>query len=76
MKIVSVQQAEKQLSRLLAEVEAGEDVVITCDGKPMARLVGYARRSTRRFGALAGRIAVDNSFFDPLPEAELSAWER
>ncbi len=76
MKIVSVQQAEKQLSRLLAEVEAGEDVVITRDGKPMARLVGYARRSTRRCGALAGRIAVDDSFFDPLPEAELSAWER
>lgn len=75
MKIVNVQQAEKQLSRLLAAVEAGEEVVIARDGKPVARLVRYARRSTRRFGALAGRMAVDDSFFDPLPEAELSAWE-
>ena len=35
----------------------------------------YERRGKRRFGALAGRIAVDDSFFDSLPEAELSAWE-
>lgn len=73
MKVVNVHQAEKQLSRLLAAVEAGEDVLIARDGKPVARLVRYQQR---RFGALAGRVAVDDSFFDPLPEAELSAWER
>lgn len=31
---------------------------------------------TRRFGALAGRARVDARFFEPLPEAELSAWEQ
>lgn len=73
--MVDLHQAKAQLSRLLAAVEAGEDVVIARDGKPVARLVRYAR-GNRRFGALAGRIAVDDSFFDPLPEAELSTWEE
>ncbi len=75
MTTVNVHQAKTQLSRLLAEVEAGDEVVIARNGKPVARLVSYERRGKRRFGALAGRIAIDDSFFDPLPEAELSAWE-
>ena len=75
MTTVNIQQAKTQLSRLLAAVEAGEEVVIARDGKAVARLVRYERRGKRRFGALAGSIAVDDSFFDPLPEAEVSAWE-
>ena len=75
MTTVDVQQAKTQLSRLLAAVEAGEEVVIARNGKAVARLVRYERRGKRRFGALAGRINVDDSFFDPLPEAEVSAWE-
>ena len=63
------------LSRLLTQAEAGEEVVIARNGRPVARLVGYAPRGKRQFGALKGRIAVDDSFFDPLPEAELSSWE-
>ena len=76
MKIVDVHQAKKQLSQLLAEVEAGQEIVIARGGEPVARLVRYARGGKRRFGALAGRMAVDDTFFDPLPEAELSDWER
>ena len=75
MTTVNIHQAKTQLSRLLTEVEGGEEVVIARNGKPVARLVGYERRGKRRFGALAGLIAVDDSFFDPLPEEELAAWE-
>ena len=39
MTTVDVQQAKTQLSRLLAAVEAGDEVVITRDGKAVARLV-------------------------------------
>jgi hypothetical protein len=35
-----------------------------------------SRPPTRRFGTLAGRARVDARFFEPLPEAELSAWEQ
>jgi prevent-host-death family protein len=39
MKAATVANAKSHLSALLAEVEAGEDVVITRRGKPVARLV-------------------------------------
>lgn len=39
MKTATVADAKAHLSALIAEVEAGEDVVITRRGKPVARLV-------------------------------------
>ena len=76
MSTFNVHEAKTHLSRLLVKVEAGEEVVIARSGKPVARLVGYRRsRPVRRFGALEGRLTVDDSFFDPLPESELAAWE-
>jgi hypothetical protein len=29
----------------------------------------------RKFGALKGKLVVDKSFFEPLPEREIEAWE-
>ena len=76
MPVVNVHQAKTQLSRLLAQAEAGEEIVIARHGKPVARLVSCkAGPGKRQFGAMKGRIVVDDSFFDALPEAELSAWE-
>ncbi len=75
MATVNVHEAKTQLSRLLAQVEAGEEVVIARNGKPVARLVPCEQRGRRRFGSLRGRIKLDESFFDPLPEEELAAWE-
>ena len=45
------------LSRLLAQVEAGEDIVIVRNGKPVARLVEYRPRGKRQFGAWKDRIS-------------------
>ena len=74
--VFNIHEAKTQLSRLIAMVEAGDEVVIARDGKPVARLVALRDpRPQRRFGALAGMITLDESFFDPLPEDELAAWE-
>ena len=75
MVTVNVHEAKTNLSRLLAQVEAGEDVVIARNGKPVARLVEYRPRGKRQFGAWKDRISIDDSFFDPLPEKELALWE-
>ena len=75
MTVVNVHQAKTSLSRLLAQVEAGEEVVIARRGKPVARLVRCKPRSKRQFGAMKDKIVIDDSFFDPLPEEELRAWE-
>ena len=76
MSVVNVHEAKTHLSRLLARAEAGEEVVIARNGNPIARLVPFENRpGIRRFGAMKGRLVVDASFFEPLPEAELAAWE-
>ena len=73
--MVNVHQAKTQLSRLLARVEAGEDVVIARRGEPVARLVGCKPRSKRQPDVLKGKVIIPESFLDPLPEAELAAWK-
>ena len=73
MVTVNVHEAKTHLSRLLARVEAGEEVVIARNGKPVARLAPL--RGKRQPGAFKGLIKIDDSFFDPLPEEELKAWE-
>ena len=72
---MNVREAKAHLSRLLAQVEAGEDVVIARRGKPVARLVRFQEPGRRQFGAMKGRIDLDDSFFDPVPEEELALWE-
>lgn len=71
----TVHEAKTHLSRLLAEVEAGGTVVITRRGKPVAKLEGLTRRGPRTPGRLKGLIAIDERFFEPLPEDVLRAWE-
>ena len=75
MVTVNIHEAKTHLSRLLARVEAGEEVVIARNGKPVARLVNVPKRGKRQFGSMKGLIKLDDSFFDPLPDAELAAWE-
>ena len=75
MTTVNVNEAKTNLSRLLKQVEAGEEVVIARNGSPVARLVRVRPRGKRQFGSMRGRIKIDDSFFDPLPEEELAAWE-
>ncbi len=75
MLTVNVHEAKTHLSRLLARVEAGEEVVIARNGKPVARLVNVPKSGKRQFGSMKGLIKFDDSFFDPLPEEELKAWE-
>ncbi len=75
MHVVNVHRAKTELSRLLAWVEAGEDVVIARRGQPVARLVACKPRIRRQPDVLKGKIVVPDTFFDPLPEEELAAWE-
>jgi prevent-host-death family protein len=73
---VNVGQAKNDLSKLLARVEAGEDVEIARDGVPVARLVRVEPRTPgSRFiaarGSLAGAITIGDDF--ELSDAEIDA---
>lgn len=65
---VNVHEAKTHLSRLLEQVEAGEEITLCRAGRPVARLVPYAaRREARQPGFWKGRVVIKPNFDDPLP---------
>ena len=57
MAMVNTHEAKTHLSRLLARVAAGEEIVIGKAGKPVAKLVPYTEeREPRKFGAWKGKV--------------------
>jgi prevent-host-death family protein len=73
---INVYAAKTQLSRLLDRAARGEEVVITRNGRPVARLVPAApARGPRRLGTLKGKIRVSKDFDAPLPEDVLATFE-
>lgn len=78
MTIVKIHDAKTNLSKLIARVEAGEEIVIARGNKPVAKLVTAEPKKKRpQFGAMKGiwPNLPDEFFFAPLPEEELRAWE-
>ena len=72
---VNVHEAKTHLSRLLERAHAGEEIILAKAGKPYARLVPlHSEKPRRQPGRLKG--VITDAFFEPLPEAELRAWEQ
>lgn len=73
---INVGQAKTQLSKLLAKVEAGEEVEIARDGVPVARLVriapprGPGERFLAAYGSLSDHIAIAEDFEFTEPELD------
>ena len=74
MKQVTVHAAKTHLSRLLREIAAGEDIVITRSGRPVAKLVTLEEERPI-FGIDKGRFVVPDDFDAPLDEDLLRAFE-
>ncbi len=63
----NVHEAKTHLSRLLEQVEAGEEIVISRAGKPVARLVPIRTEQRPRVpGLWRGRVVIHDDF-DELP---------
>ena len=75
MAYVNIHQAKTHLSRLVEQVEAGEEIVIARAGRPVARLVPYrARTQPRQPGAWKGRVQLAPDFDETDPSL-LDAFE-
>lgn len=74
MKSVNVHEAKTHLSRLLVEVEQGEEIVISRGGKPVARLLPFDRRPKRELGFDRGLVWIADDFDDPLPDLEAAIY--
>lgn len=76
MHTVNIHEAKSNLSRLLEEVAAGQEVIIAKAGKPIARLVSLeAAPKKRRLGLFRGELNVPDDFDAPLPEDVLASFE-
>jgi prevent-host-death family protein len=69
MDSVNVHEAKTHLSRLLARVAAGEEIVISRYGRPVARLVpAHPPPQPRVAGTWENAIIMADDFDDELPE--------
>jgi prevent-host-death family protein len=68
---VNIHEAKTHLSKLLARVLSGEEVVIAKAGVPVAKLVPVKKVPIKRtFGSAKGEFTVPDDFNDPDPEIE------
>lgn len=65
---VDVRQAKRQFDQLLERAAQGEDVLITKDDRPLARLTAPAPEKKRQFGSVEGEIWMSEDFDEPLDE--------
>lgn len=75
-KFVGVHEAKTHLSRLLDDVAAGEEVVITRRGEEVVTLVPRQPRPKRELGTDRGLFSVPDDFDEPLPRELLDEFER
>ena len=66
---VGMHEAKTKLSQLVERVEAGEEIIIARNGKPVVRLVPVKseNRLAEVYGALRGQIHIAADF-DELPD--------
>ena len=73
-RIVNMHEAKTMLSKLVAEAEAGEEVILARAGKPVARLMALRKAAPRRLGCWKGKVRMAKDFDAPLSDEDLAAW--
>lgn len=73
MSQIDVAEAKRDLDQLLERVSRGEEVVITKEGRPLARLtapISASTRQQRQFGSIEEEIWMSDDFDEPLDDFE------
>ncbi|MEH3054367.1 MAG: type II toxin-antitoxin system Phd/YefM family antitoxin [Patulibacter minatonensis] len=68
MRVVKVHEAKTQFSKLLAEVEQGEEIIVQRGDVPVAKLVPIPPVAERKLGAYTGQIWMADDFDELGPE--------
>jgi prevent-host-death family protein len=74
MSTVTIEEAQVKLLDLIHTLQPNEEVIITENNQPVARLLPVEERLPRVPGIAQGKVT--DAFFEPLPEEELKAWEQ
>ena len=77
MNRVNIHDAKTNLSRYLAELKPGETLVLCNRNQPVAELRSLRKKAGRkpRIGVAKGEFVVPDSFFEPLPDEILKAFQ-
>lgn len=77
MNRINIHEAKTHLSRYVAQVEEGATIVLCRRNVPVAEIRPLRRMRTERrpIGLEKGRLEVPASFFEPLPDDLLDAFE-
>ena len=76
MQTVTLEEAQMKLSRLISQIGNGEDIVITQDGKPIAKLVPAETQKVNmgkprpQFGSAKGMFTLASDFDEPITDFE------
>ncbi len=68
MQVVNIHDTKTRLSKLLEQVQSGEEIVIAKAGRPVARLVPYTppKREIVPPGTMQGEIWMADDFDEPV----------
>ena len=74
---LDIQQLQANLPRCLDQVAGGETIVVCKDNQPFAEIrpVAPGQQTPRPMGLAHGMIDVKSSFFEPLPDDVIAAFE-
>ena len=74
---IEVDAAQAKLENLIEAAQAGEDVILTDGGEPVAKIVALekTKKSHFKIGILEGKLGEVPDFLEPMSEEELALWE-
>lgn len=68
---IDLNHAQSRLPELVRQAARGEDVILTQDGEPVAKIIPITRaKGLREFGSARGLIHMADDFDAPLEEFE------
>jgi len=72
MQAIDLNQAKQELPKLIEQTIKGDDIIITQEGCPVARLVAFTKKINRhrQFGSAKGLIKMADDFNAPLKDFE------
>jgi antitoxin (DNA-binding transcriptional repressor) of toxin-antitoxin stability system len=78
MKRVNMHDAKTNLSRYVAELKPGETIILCNRNEPVAEIRSLRgnqeKRRKPKVGVFKGQFTVPDSFFEPLPDSVLKAF--
>ena len=77
MKIFNIHEAKTHFSKIITQVEIGEEIIIAKAGKPVAKFVPIREKPKSRIpGTAKGKITLTEGFESALSEEVVQEFEK